>query len=831
MANGVAAMLRSADADPERPVALLLQDMILCIAAMLGAAKTGRIYIPLDLGFPEAWLAQTLDTAEAAILFTDAHTAPIAGRVTGEHVRVLELDQALLRRGNVSRPPKALARDAQAPAFILFTSGSTGKPKGVIHSHEFLVHQADAWSGGVPIGLQDRVSLVYSCAFAAGIISTFVALLGGASLYPFDLRARGLLEFSTWLADKRISVISMTSSLFRTWLAAVPKDLRYPALRLIRNVSEPVYSDDIARAATHLGDSALVSQSLAMSEAGTVAVHTARPSVPRDPGVQPVGTPVRNMEIRLENEDGTVLGPGEVGEIVLRSRYLSLGYWKDPETTAANFRTDPVDPTLRLYRTGDLGRWRSDGDLEYFGRRDRKVKVRGYTVELYEIERALLRIPGVQDTAVILDQDRPQDPRLLAYVVATGEIALEGGKYFRELLAKELPAYMVPAYVGVLEKMPLTSRGKVDRGALPSPPSRDARSENYRAPSDEHERALAQIWETTLEIPEVGVDDDFYELGGTSLQGFLIFTAIAATFGHDLPPTTMIDAPTVAKQAELLRDPSRAAAPTQLLAFRPRGSGPPLFIVHGAYGGIMFVREVVRDLKSDRPVYGLLPMPLDGKHIIPRTVQSIAAGYIAEIRRARPHGPYLLSGYSSGGWIAYEMAQQLMQQGETVSFLAMIDTVSDQWKTDANEVSADRVKRHLRAVQRQNMFRIVPYLAKRIMGTIRHHFHVVKRIFTHLPNLIRMFTGRPSPYTERRTFYYWLFSRAARTYSPKPFAGPLIIFSSKGQSEWHKKRSGPLALGGLTVKEIPAKHLEMVWPPYSTMLAEAFDAFLDPKAG
>ncbi len=392
MADGIAAMLRSASVDPKRPIALLLQDMILCVAAMLGAAKAGRVYIPLDIGFPEAWLAQTLETAEAALVFTDADTAPIVKRVASEQTRILELDQASLRRETASRPMDGVTRDAGAPAFILFTSGSTGQPKGVIHSHEFLVHQAETWSGGVPIGPQDRVSLVYSCAFAAGIISTFVAILGGGTLYPFDLRARGLSEFSTWLADKRISVISMTSSLFRTWLAAVPKDIRYPALRLVRNVSEPVYSDDIARAALHLSDAALVSQSLAMSEAGTVAVHTASPSVPRDPGVQPVGRPVHNMEIRLESEDGAILGPGEVGEIVLRSRYLSLGYWKDPESTAAKFHVDPVDPALRLYHTGDLGRWRSDGDLEYFGRRDRKVKVRGYTVELYEIERALLRI-------------------------------------------------------------------------------------------------------------------------------------------------------------------------------------------------------------------------------------------------------------------------------------------------------------------------------------------------------------------------------------------------------------------------------------------------------
>ena len=373
------------------------------------------------------------------------------------------------------------------------------------------------------------------------------------------------------------------------------------------------------------------------------------------------------MEVCIKDETDALVPPGEIGEIVVRSRFLAQGYWNNPELTAKVFQTDPLDSTIRIYRTGDLGRWRNDGTLEHVGRKGRRIRLRGYNIEPFEVECELMRQPGVTDAVVLLhDGAAGEEPCLVGYVVAPANASPSA---MRKELAERLPSYMVPSYIVVLDSFPIASSGKIDRNALPPPYREEVRLAAFRTPSDDREHELLAIWQEVLKFPKIGIDDDFFELGGTSLQALMVFARIEARLGYSLSPTTIVQAPTIARLADFIRATTGIASSQSLVPLRPSGTGSPLFLVHNRYCFVMYYRHLLSDLKSNRPVFGLQPGPLDGKHRIPRTIESIAADYIAEIRRVQPQGPYLLAGHSFGGRVSFEIAQQLVRAGERVVFL------------------------------------------------------------------------------------------------------------------------------------------------------------------
>ena len=528
-------------------------------------------------------------------------------------------------------------------------------------------------------------------------------------------------------------------------------------------------------------------------------------------GAIAVETPVKRTRIIIEDENGDEALPGDAGEIIAKSPFIALGYWNDPEGTARSFGVD--DAGNRYYRTGDLGRWRSDGMLEHLGRKGRRIKLRGYAIEPLEIERALLRQPGIRDSVVVVFETRRDDARLVAYVVASGETTEQRTQMLRAALGSELPAPMVPAQIVFIDSLPMTSRGKVDPSALPPPPQPER---NIRAPSDETERALVRIWSTILNIAEVGVDDDFYDLGGTSHQTFLVFAQIARQLGHDLSPALMLEAPTISKQAALLRGGTRGRMSAKVVAFRERGSKPALFLIHAKWGDIEYARDLAKHLNGSRPVYGVRPPPLDGAHQIPQTIESIAADYIAEICAIQATGPYCLGGFSFGGWVAFEMAQQLSRQGEAIDFLGIIDTKFPRAPAPGGRPSLRETVSFIRmragkilavgpAVARFNALRILPKSMGRLIA--------------------------PPSYEIRRELYVRISMLASRRYVPKPYAGHVAIFGGNGLSDYHRTNWQPLAHGGMTIVEIPAeRHEDIVSAPHNATLAAAFDRNLEACA-
>jgi thioesterase domain-containing protein len=597
-------------------------------------------------------------------------------------------------------------------------------------------------------------------------------------------------------------------------------------LRTISATAEPLYGADIIRAAKHLTGDWRIVHGLSSTETGAIANLVYRWDTPVPNGVLPVGRACPDTIIHLVKEDGTLAAAGETGEIVVTSRFVALGYWNDPAASDAAFRTDPADSRLRRYRSGDLGRWRADGTLEHLGRNNRKIKLRGYSVEPYEIECALLSLPGIRDATVIVSGEG-QEARLVAYVV--GPADRSSGPVIRGLLAERLPAHLIPAQVTILDALPLTPRGKVDRNALPVVAFK-ASPVPMRPPSTATERTLTLIWQRYLKFEGVGVDDNFYDVGGTSLQAFLIFASIAQKLGHDLPPTTMLEAPTIALQAALLDRKGTASKASKLIAFREHGSQPPLFLVHAGFGEIAYGRELARHLRSDRPVYGVRPPALDGKERISRTLESIAADYLAELRTVQANGPYFLAGHSFGGWVAFEMACQLERQNESIGFVGLIDTYAKS-TPKYRETAVPRLARHAKALHRRSLRSVADYVGTRAVKNFSFGVEAARlAALGWLPKNVGKWTiGLPS-YAMRPDLYRRIHRRASRNYRPQVFGGRIVVFGAQGMAETHETHWSPLIRGGVTVVEIPAGHSSMVWPPHSETLAAAFDAFLGSTA-
>jgi thioesterase domain-containing protein len=390
--------------------------------------------------------------------------------------------------------------------------------------------------------------------------------------------------------------------------------------------------------------------------------------------VYPLGVGMPGAQLLVLNARGQLAGIGELGELYMRSPHLARGYLDDPDLTAARFVANPhtADPADRLYRTGDLGRYRADGGVEFAGRADRQLKLRGFRVEPGEIEAVLRQYPQVRDAVVRL-HERPGREPLLAAVLAA-EPAPDMAD-LRAFLRQRLPDFMVPAAVTAVPRLPLTPNGKVDLAALP-PPDLAAQSPAAGAggePRGEVERRLAAVWQEVLGLPQVGVHDNFFELGGHSLLSMRLFARIEAVFGRRLPVSLLFEAPTIAEMAPALRGERQTSLQDHLVTIQPRGQRPPLFLVHGIGGGVMGYAELARQLGDERPIYGLLARGFQDGNAPDKTIEAIAAYYLPIIRAAQPQGPYHLGGYCFGGVVAYELARQLREQGEQVGVVAVIE--------------------------------------------------------------------------------------------------------------------------------------------------------------
>jgi thioesterase domain-containing protein len=553
---------------------------------------------------------------------------------------------------------------------VIYTSGSTGTPKAVVVDHAAIVNRLRWMQRTFPLGPDDRVVYKTPFGFDVSVWELCWPLMTGAAIAlaePDGHRDSGYL--GRLFAESRATTVHFVPSMLEVFLEDAGAVGRSAGLRRIICSGEAL-APALADRCHELLPAVELHNLYGPTEAAIdVSWHRCRPGE----RPLPIGAPIANTRLYVLDPVGEQTPVGTPGDLCIAGVQLAQGYLGRPGLTADRFRPDPFGPPgQRLYRTGDLARWLPGGEIEYLGRSDDQIKIRGIRIEPGEIEAALASHPAVRSAAVVAWAGA----HLVAYVVSADPGQPPTEEDLRDHLAGELPASMVPARYEVLDALPTTSTGKLNRAALPEPGA--VVGPAFQSPRDQVEARLATIWQRLLGRPAVGIDDDFFALGGHSLLALRLAVRIRAELGRDLPVTTVLTAPTVRRLAAELRRPEDMGAVAPLVALRTTGDRPPLFLSHALGGQVFRYRPLAERLGEDQPVYTIPARGLGPGEEPHRTLDDMVDDYVRHIRAVRPHGPYLLGGFCIGGNIALEVGRRLRAAGEEVPLVFPVWSSADE---------------------------------------------------------------------------------------------------------------------------------------------------------
>lgn len=671
-ANRLAQALKAEGVGPGRLVAVALPRDESLPVALLAVHKAGGAYLPLDIGAPPARLAMTLeDGAPALVLTVSELTAilPAAGQ------KLFLLDRAETGKLPATAPDRAGLGGADT-AYVIFTSGSTGRPKGVVIPHRALTNCLLTYADFTGLTAADRLMAVTTIAFDIAALELFMPLAHGASVVitPRDV-VRDPRALAQAIRNHGATVMQATPSLWQALLA----DHLEAVKGLKPLVGGEALPGALARQMRKLGHKVLN----LYGPTETTIWSTAMALDGADLDNPPIGRPVWNTTVHVLDKSLQRVPVGVSGDLYIGGLGVADGYLNRPDLTAERFIANPYGEG-RIYKTGDIARWREDGVLEYLGRSDFQIKIRGFRVEAGEVESALLAIPGIERAVVVLREEVGKGKMLVGYLVGTVPEAAE----LRRLLAERLPDYMIPGAFVTLDSLPLNVNGKIDRAALPAPEWADR--QGYVAPRTPTEEMLASLWAEIFELERVGVYDNLFDLGGDSIAAARMISTLQARFAVEIPLGAVFTKPTIAGLAEEIEKAADHDPFKPLLTLQAAGSRAPLFCIHPVVGLGWSYATLLRHVK-DRPVHVLQVPGLSTPAPLFTNIPDMAKAYLASIRSIQAKGPYYLLGWSFGGLVAQEITRLLQADGESVAFLCMLDSypyVQGKVRTEAEDVRA-----------------------------------------------------------------------------------------------------------------------------------------------
>lgn len=825
-ANQLAHHLQKIGVGPEVLVGLYVERSLSMIVGLLGILKAGGAYLPLDPALPTESLTLRLQDAQAQVLLTQQS---LVNTLPTQTARVISLDKNRdkIAQNSEGNPNSEVKSDNLV--YVIFTSGSTGRPKGVAIEHQQLLNYYYAIKDRLNLSVRANFATLSTLAADLGNTTVFTSLCTGGCLHLISSsRAVDPVGLAEYCQRHPIDCLKIVPSHLRVLLASsLPKSI-LPRQQLILGGEAATW--DLIEQIKNMAPECHILNHYGPTEAtvGVLTYAVKDKQAGYDSQTVPLGRPLANTQVYVLDEQRRPVPIGIKGELYIGGAGLARGYLNQSNITASRFIANPLIKThsiasncgSHLYKTGDLVRCLPDGNIEFIGRVDRQVKMRGFRIELEEIEAVLSQHPGVQQAVVSVQGEDLNNKRLAAYLVPNRE-QTPSVSNLCSFLKEKLPQYMVPSAFVMLNALPLTSNGKVDLSALPTPNRANCEQQAaFVAPRDTLEVQLVHIWEDILQVSPIGVTDNFFDLGGHSLLAIGLIAQIQHKFRQNLPLATLFQSTTIEQLAGTLRQQISSTSWSPLVEIQRGGSNRPFFCVHPVGGNVFCYVDLAYHLDPNQPFYGLQAAGLNGEQEPCPQIKAMAERYIKAIRAIQPSGPYLLGGWSMGGIVAFEMAQQLQAQGQKVALLALIDAtakVSDTEYTDEDDVT------------------LLGSFAQDLLGlSLEHHDFSVDHFLQLSPEQRLTYILEQGQITNlpiSHLFHVFKTNcRAVANYVPLAYPGRVTLFRANNHAESHLDPTmgwGKLAAEGVEIHVVPGNHYTLIGKPYVQVLAEQLRNCLD----
>jgi len=819
--NQLAWHLRGLGVGRDTLVGLYHERSLDMMVALLGILKAGGAYVPLDPSFPQDRLRYMVENSGMRVLITQS---ALDGRLPTRPGSVVRMDADCKEIAKHSRERLTdFSADPHNLAYVLYTSGSTGKPKGVAIEHVALVNFLRSMQREPGFDANDTLLAVTTLSFDIAGLELYLPLISGGKVVIASREdTHDPAQLMERIEESKCTVMQATPA---TWRGLIEAGWGgSPKLKILCGGESfpPDLGEKLLTRCRELWN---------MYGPTETTVWSTVSRVTSVKGTIPIGKPIANTDVYVLDANRNLAPVGVVGELYIGGVGVARGYWHRPELTEERFVANPYKANSRMYRTGDLARWLADGTVECLGRVDNQVKIRGFRIELGEIEAVLSRHESVRQCVVVAREDTPGDKKLVAYYAVAERQTEPAASDLRSHLKNDVPDYMVPSAFVVMEKLPLTPNGKIDRKALPSPKAESAvDTTEFFGPRDPLEQALANIWSKVLKVNRVGLRDNFFDLGGHSLNAVVLMSEVKKLTGKTLPLATLFQAATVETFAAILRGEGWKPFWSSLVPIRTGGTRNALFLVHGAEGNVLLYRQMARHLDPDQPVYGLQSQGLNGDGKLKTTIQEMASEYVKEILALQPEGPYFIGGYCLGGTIAFEMAQQLTAMGKNVELAAMLDTynaaqtpqsnrwfqkplhlLQNFWFHCANILSLPENDRERFLKEKVDI--AIGRLSIRLQAAL----HAMRLL------------GKSEPDDFPHLMIKKVNDDAARRYTPRPYTGRVAVIRSKGYFAGLTDPNygwGKVVREGLEIHQLPMYPKGMLIEPFCRELANTLELCL-----
>ena len=818
-ANQLAALLPDQGLPERGIVALILDRSPDMVIALLAIMRSGASYLPIDPGYPSDHVEFMLEDAAAHLILTSRR---YESRFRGRN-GVLYMEDCLEKLPAYPKEDPDTKIEGSTLAYTLYTSGSTGRPKGVQVEHHSLFNLLTSMRVLLGVTPIDRLLAVTTICFDISGLELYLPLIVGAELVLTDSQtakdARLLLDL---LQTEKISIMQATPSTWKLmmdagWDQPLPLKILCGGEAMTKALAEKLIR--LGHKVWNLYGPTETTIWSTIKEINTVDTPIT------------IGWPIANTQVYILDENGRPVSGDKTGEICIAGEGVARGYLNRPELNAERFIADPFAEArgAKMYRTGDLGAWLPNGQIQCFGRIDLQIKIRGFRIEPEEIETLLMKHAAVKDAVVT-----GKDDQLIAYIITKGpsaadpEISSPFTREIKQWLRSRLPEYMLPEQLVILEQFPLTANGKVDRKALPDPPHMGTGHKGPMPPQTAMERLVAQTWSTCLRQPEVGPDDDYFEMGGNSVTALRIMAYLEKETGKRFPLSILFKAPTIKKLAALFDADPPPASWVPLVEIKAGTNRAPLYLVQGYDMNVLGFNNIAAYMNPDRTIYGFQAKGLNGIDAPHDTIESMAADYVEAMLKGNPHGPYCLAGYSYGGIVAFEMAKQLTVRGKQIGMLAVIDTHITDWRKKEGW-GARMIRKALRQFPKLKF--VVRNAKNYPRATLRYQYD----FFAGKVSAFLAFIRRPAA-IRKMTPEEWVdekYAEAYRKYRPTPYEGCIDLFKVKTRlyflddMEFMGWRS--FVYKDIAIHEIPGDHKTFLSPPCVKEFADILQKTMDDR--